>query len=88
MKQYELTVLLKKDNKEGESHIEALLKGVGIKKVKANSWGVKPLAYPIKKQTEAIYVYFEFEAEPKTVKEIEQKLNLNETILRNLLVIA
>jgi len=88
MKHYELTVLLTKDNKEGDKNIEALLKGLGIKKIKSNPWGVKPLAYPIKKQTEALYVYFEFDAEPAKAKELEQKLNLNETVIRSLLVIA
>lgn len=86
MKHYELTVLLSKDNKEGESTTEALLKGLGVKKVKSNSWGIKPLAYPIKKHTEGLYVYFEFDAEPKVAKELESKLNLNDTIIRYLLV--
>jgi len=88
MKKYELTILVKKDNKEAENTMVATLKGLGIKKIKSSSWGVKPLAYPIKKLTECLYLYFEFEADPKQAKELEAKLHMDEAIIRNLLVIA
>jgi len=88
MKKYELTILFAKDNKEAESATTAILKGLGVKKIKSNSWGVKPLAYPIKKHTEALYIYFEFEADTKTAKELGLKLKLQENIIRSLLVIA
>jgi len=88
MKKYELTILVTKDNKEAETSTSAMMKGLGIKKIKTSSWGVKPLAYPIKKHIEALYIYFEFEADSKTVKELENKLKMQESIIRSLLVIA
>ncbi|MBI3046309.1 MAG: 30S ribosomal protein S6 [Candidatus Harrisonbacteria bacterium] len=44
------------------------------------------LAYPIKKQRQAYFGFFQFRAEPEAVEKIQQALKLNSSILRFLAV--
>jgi small subunit ribosomal protein S6 len=88
MKKYEATFIFTKENKKLAESIEAHLKAIGAKVGKKDDWGVKPLAYPIKKLTEAAYLYFEFETEPAKIKDLETKLKLEESLLRRLIVLA
>ena len=44
------------------------------------------LAYPIKKETAAVYHTFVFDLEPAKIREFDQKLTNNEVILRHLIV--
>lgn len=56
------------------------------KVTKEDLWGVKTLAYPIKKQTSGYYAHFEIEADPKDAKAIDKSLKVEEDILRYLLI--
>lgn len=63
----------------------------GLKKkfekvVKEDLWGVRDLAYPIKKQAKGFYAHFELEADPKAAKGLDKILKLEEDIIRYLLV--
>ena len=49
-------------------------------------YGRKELAYPIKKQNEADYFYFELDLEPAAVLPIDKKIKINEGIIRYLFV--
>ncbi len=51
-----------------------------------NIWGRRALAYPIKKQTEGIYVQLNFELPPTRSRELERNLRIDEQVLRHLLV--
>ena len=44
------------------------------------------LAYPIKKQRQAYFGFFQFRAEPEAVEKVQQALRLNPSILRFLAV--
>lgn len=88
MAKYELTFIFDKDNKDLPKRLEGHLKDVKAKIEKEEDWGVKSLAYPIKKRTEAKYLYFEAEIEPAMAKELEGKIKLEETLLRDLIVKA
>ncbi len=90
MKQYELTVLLQP---ELEANLENALKKVREiitgnkgKIVKEDNWGKKRLAYPIRRENFAIYVYFELELPSESIDKISQTLNITDTVLRYLLV--
>lgn len=48
--------------------------------------GMKKLAYPIKGAIEGLYLLFQFNTLPKTIKELEQMLKLEEMVLRYLIV--
>lgn len=47
-------------------------------------WGRRSLAFPIKKQTEAVYIQFDFNLEGKQMVELTRSMQLNEDILRQL----
>jgi len=54
--------------------------------LKTEKWGLKKLAYLVKKFSDGFYLYFLYEAKPGTAKEIETKLKFDEEILRFLSV--
>jgi len=56
----------------------------GGKPVRTTEWGVKKLAYEIKKQREGYYILFEFTGEKDAVRSLEDYLNLQGEVLRYL----
>ncbi len=88
---YELTVLLdgksspakKKKFSEG---IEKIISSFSGKVVKSKEWGVLDLAYSIKKNKNALYLFWELELPADKVKSLRDKLKLEEDVLRYLLV--
>lgn len=99
MNSYYLTLVLKPDLEEKERKIllDSMVKklvgedpstGSGqVGKVeKEDMWGVRDLAYPIKRQTKGYYGHFEISADPKNVKGIDKSLKVEEDVLRYLLV--
>jgi len=53
---------------------------------KLDNWGVRKLAYPIKKVERGCYVQVLFSADPEVIAEYERRLRLDENILRFLTV--
>ncbi|PLY06724.1 MAG: 30S ribosomal protein S6 [Desulfuromonas sp.] len=51
-----------------------------------DNWGVRKLAYPIKKAERGCYVQILFQADPEIIAEYERRLRLDEKILRFLSV--
>ena len=88
MNSYYLTLVLKTDidGKEQKALLDDVEKKVGEGKLKKDEWGARDLAYPIKKQTKGFYAHFEFEAEPKSIKGLDNSLKVEENVLRHLLV--
>lgn len=84
---YQLTLLLKNnlEEKAREELLSEVTKNLGQVK-KADLWGVRNLAYPIKHQEKAFYANFEFEAEPASIPTLDKTLKLNEDIIRYLLI--
>ena len=54
--------------------------------VEVNEWGKRRLAYPINDKNEGYYVIVTFKAEPTFIAEIERRFNIDETIMRYLVV--
>ena len=54
--------------------------------VKEEAWGKRVLAYPIKHFSEGFYYLLNFKSTPAKVKELEKKLNLDDSVLRSLIV--
>jgi small subunit ribosomal protein S6 len=50
--------------------------------VKTENWGLRTLAYRIKKNRKGHYVLFQLDADHKAVAEMERNMGLNEDILR------
>jgi len=49
---------------------------------KADNWGSRTLAYPVKKQTRGSYVLVVFEAAPTVVAEFERRLRIDEKVIK------
>jgi len=54
---------------------------------KLEEWGIRDLAYRIKKQRRGYYILLEHDSEAATLNELERNLRLNEDILRFLSVV-
>lgn len=93
MRDYEVTVILQPQLEEAErkqviERIDDLLvpgkKDEGA--LTANHWGLRQLAYPIRKFTEGYYILYEAKIEPSRIREIERSMEFNEDIIRYLVV--
>jgi len=82
---YELTFLTKEETEL--KIVKDLIELYNGKVIKEEKWGEKTLAYSIKKNRTAFFYNFQFEIDKKSVLEFKNKLNLNEKILRYLLLI-
>ena len=51
-----------------------------------NDWGKRRLAYPINDRTEGYYTLVYFKADPSFASELERLYNINENILRSIVV--
>lgn len=86
---YELTAIFQpeiKDKKGLIKEIEDWIKALPGKLEKKEEWGKKELAYPINKQREGFYLFWELETEPGLINNLITKIKLEENIIRHLLV--
>lgn len=93
MAQYELTFILPTElTPAKEKSLLAKLtnfvekEGGKIVKDKENMWGKRPLAYPIKKRSEGVYFLWELELPTQKVAQVNRMLEVEEDVLRHLLV--
>ena len=61
---------------------KGVLTDQGASIIKVDEWGVRKLAYTVKKQNRGSYVLVIFEAEPKVILEYERRMRLDETIIK------
>ena len=62
------------------------LKGMGSELVHQENWGLKQLAYPIRKKTTGIYFVLEYKGGQEVVSELEKQFNRDENLLRYLTI--
>ena len=91
MQKYELTVLLdgkttSAKKKSVRDEVEKLVKGSKGKVGAVEDWGEKTLAYKIGKSESGNYLFFPLELDPQEVKGLSTKLNINENVVRLLLI--
>ena len=92
MRLYECVIIGRQDVSSG--HVEELVNefcsiiendGGSIKK--REYWGLRSLAYRIKKNRKGHYILLNFETNSKTLKEFERVMGLNEDILRFMTIV-
>lgn len=93
MRNYETIVIFKTTASEAAvSTITKKLEKVLTKKpgkvTKKDDWGVKTLAYPIKKEKQGKYVIWFYNQDAKTVAEVDKALRYEEEILRYSTIVA
>jgi small subunit ribosomal protein S6 len=91
MRIYEELYIAKADATEEDidalnGQLETVIKQSGGKLEKTDKWGVRKLAYRVKKQAEGFYVLLSFHAGPTTVKEIERRLRVSDMVIKFLTV--
>lgn len=88
-KPYELMVLfhpdLEIDLDKPLKKIENLIKDVDGKITTSDVWGKRKLAYKIKKQDFAVYVYYEVELPTDAIAKLESGMNIADEVLRYLI---
>ena len=91
MRNYEImfilsTQLTDEEKQAGVEFVEKTLTATGATEVKTEIWGDRKLAYPIKKKENGYYVLTTFQADGTRFTEIEAKLNINESLLKYMIV--
>tara|TARA_Y100000590_G_scaffold457803_1_gene611184 strand:- start:3456 stop:3800 length:345 start_codon:yes stop_codon:yes gene_type:complete len=66
--------------------MEDLIKKDGGAVEKVEYWGLKQLAYKIKKNRKAHYTLMNINASPETLNEVERQIGLNENVIRHLTI--
>ena len=83
---YELAVLYRNDSEEGVEKagvkLKKLLLEAGAKILKEEVWGKRQLAYPVRKETHAFYVFYDLEMDCSQPAKLESVFNITEEILR------
>jgi small subunit ribosomal protein S6 len=87
MYDYETLTVLHPDlgeagSKEAVQKLRSILEAGRAEIKKVDEWGIRELAYPIRKQRRGIYALVEYSAEPQAVAELERQLKLNDQVLR------
>lgn len=89
MNQYEIAVLyhpdLEIDLEKATSRVEKILTDNGGKVVNVDNWGKRKLAYPIKKNEHAVYVFYTVELPAQSVRKVESTLNITDEVIRFLI---
>jgi len=59
-----------------------ILTDQGAEILKLDNWGVRTLAYPVKKQTKGCYVLVIFDAEATVIAEYERRMRIDEKVIK------
>jgi len=91
MRIYEELFIAKPDATEEEidalnGQLEKVIQETGGKLEKTDKWGVRRLAYRVKKCNEGRFVLLVFHAAPETVKEVERRLRVSDLVVKYLTV--
>ena len=82
-----MTPVLSDDQlKETVKNYKTFLKEKGAEIVHEDNWGLRKLAYPIKKKSTGFYFLIEFKAEGNVISELELAYKRDERLLRFLTV--
>jgi len=89
MRKYELAVIfnVKDDSSALKEKMKAIVSENGGTDFVEDDWGVRKLAFPIKKQFDGYYYFLKFSSEPAGMKGIKKTLYLEEELLRYLILL-
>jgi small subunit ribosomal protein S6 len=86
MNQYEIAVLyhpdLEIDLEKATSRVEKILTDNGGEVKNVDNWGKRKLAYPIKKNEHAMYVFYTVDLPAQSVRKVESTLNITDEVIR------
>ena len=89
MHQYEVAVLyhpdLEIDLEKAAARVQKILTDNGGKVAAEDNWGKRKLAYPIKNNEHAVYVFYTAELPAEAVRKVEATLNITDEVIRFLI---
>jgi small subunit ribosomal protein S6 len=91
MRRYESVVILDPDLGEDDVHTFAdryseVIKTNGGEVIKVDDWGIKRLAYLVKKREKGRYILFDFAGNPALIEELERQFKISEEVMKFLSV--
>lgn len=90
MNQYEIAVLyhpdLEVDLTKAEDRVTKIFTDNGGKVTGTDNWGKRKLAYSIKGNEHAVYVFYKVDLPPASVQKVEATLNITDEVIRFLIV--
>lgn len=90
MNQYEIAVLyhpdLEVDLTKAEERVTKIITDNGGKVTATDNWGKRKLAYPIKRQEHAVYVFYTVDMPGTGLQKVESALNITDEVIRYLIV--
>jgi small subunit ribosomal protein S6 len=89
LNQYEIAVLyhpdLEVDLTKAEARVKKIVTDNGGKVVSDDNWGKRKLAYKIKGNEHAVYVFYTVELPGESVQKVENTLNITDEVIRFLI---
>ena len=91
MRRYETIFIVRPNATEDDieavtSKATTIIEGDGGTILRINKWGLKKLAYLIKKESQGYYVYVDYAGAPSSVAEIERIFRIDDRIIKYLTV--
>ncbi len=91
MRRYETIFIIRPNVAEDEieaviSKTSSIIEGDGGTIIKIDKWGLKKLAYLIKKESQGYYVYIDYGSIPASVTEMERIFRIDDKVLKYLTV--
>jgi small subunit ribosomal protein S6 len=91
MRRYETIFIVRPNVAEDEieaviNKTSSIIEGDGGTIIKIDKWGLKKLAYLIKKETQGYYVHIDYAAIPASVSELERIFRIDDKVLKYLTV--
>ena len=85
---YELVVIYPSSENDlgADKQITEKCKKRSLKVVETDKWGTKTMSYEIKKQSRGYYLKLTIEGAPSAAKELERDLQMDDKLLRYLLI--
>ena len=91
MKKYEVMYIIRPNvDEEGKKAVIEKINNVFVKAASTVSevkeWGLRELAYEIDGETKGYYVLLNVEATPEAIKEFDRVANINESVIRHIVI--
>ncbi len=91
MRRYEQIFILRPNTTEDEinqiiENTTSIITEEGGTIIYLDKWGMRKLAYPIKKEAQGYYVFCDYATTPAAISETERKFRIDDTVLKYLTV--
>lgn len=91
MRRYETIYIVRPNLNEDDinaivDQTNGVIEGLGGEIIQIDRWGLKKLAYLIKKENRGFYVYCEYAGTPEAVDEIERLFRIDDKVLKYMTV--